>query len=305
MRVVVVGAGAIGSLFGGRLADQHEVVLIGRTPHVEAIRSQGLRLTGQTERRVKVKASTTCENLQEADVVLITTKAHDTAGAVTTARPVIGETTFVVSLQNGLGNIETIEEQVGPERTIGASTSHGCIFHGPGHVEHTGLGDTVLGPPEPPDLPAHHELADAFTRAGLETEVVPDIRGELWAKAAVNAAINPLTAITGLPNGALLDIPELTRLMAEVAGEVETVARARGLEVEEGAWVEKAAQVADRTATNRSSMLQDVQNGKRTEIDAICGQIAALADQAGVDATQNRALHALVTGIEATLTYDG
>lgn len=305
MRVVVVGAGAIGSLFGGCLADQHEVVLIGRRPHVDAIRSQGLRLTGQTERRVKVKASTTCENLEVADVVLITTKAHDTAGAVTTARPVIGETTFVVSLQNGLGNIETIQGQVGPERTIGASTSHGCIFQGPGHVEHTGLGDTVLGPPVPPDLPAHHELADALTQAGLETEVVPDISEELWAKAAVNAAINPLTAITGLPNGALLDIPRLTRLMADVAGEVETVARARGLDVEEGAWVEKAAQVADRTATNRSSMLQDVQNGKRTEIDAICGQIAALADQVGVDAAQNRALHALVTGIEATLTYDG
>lgn len=305
MRIVVVGAGAIGSLVGGRLADHHDVVLIGRGPHVEAIRAQGLRLTGQTERRVKVQASTTCENLGPADVVLVTTKAHDTPGALQTAAPVIGPATFVVSLQNGLGNIETIEDRVGTERTIGASTSHGCIFQGPGHVEHTGLGDTVLGPPEPPDLPAHHELADAFTQAGIETDVVPDISDELWAKAAVNAAINPLTAITGLPNGALLDLPELSRLMADVAGEVETVARARGIEVEEGAWVEKAAQVADRTAGNRSSMLQDVQNGKRTEIDAICGQIATFAEEAGVDAAQNRALHALVKGIEATLTYDG
>ncbi len=305
MRIVVVGAGAIGSLFGGRLADQHEVVLIGRTPHVDAIGAQGLRLTGHTERRVKLQASTTCQNLQTADVVLITTKAHDTAGALSTARPVIGPATFVVSLQNGLGNVETIEDQVGAERTIGASTSHGCIFQGPGHVEHTGLGDTVLGPLEPPDLPAHHELAEAFNQAGLETEVVPDIREQLWAKAAVNAAINPLTAITGLPNGALLDLPELTRLMADVAGEVETVARARGIDVGEGTWVEKAAEVADRTSANRSSMLQDVQNGKRTEIDAICGQIATFAEEAGVDAAQNRALHALVKGIEATLTYDG
>lgn len=305
MRVVVMGAGAIGSMVGGRLASDHDVTLVGRRPHVDAIEAQGLTLTGETERTVETDAVTTVDGLEPADVVFLTVKAYDTAQAVRQALPVVGDHTFVVSLQNGLGNLETVAEHVPVPRVIGATTSHGCLFHGPGRVEHTGTGDTVLGPMEPPDLPAHHELAEALTKAGIQTEVVADIRPRLWSKAAVNAAINPLTAITGLPNGALIEVDELTNLLDAVARETEAVARGAGVAVDEDAWVDTARTVAQRTARNRSSMLQDVQRGRRTEIDAISGRIADVAARHEVQAPLNRALHALVTGIEATLTYDG
>lgn len=305
MRIVVMGAGAIGSMVGGRLAQVHDVTLVGREPHVEAIRAHGLELTGETELRIKVDARTDTRGMEPAEVLFLTVKAYQTEQALADAAGAIDQHTYVVSLQNGLGNLEKVAEAVPEARVIGGTTSHGCIFHGPGHVEHTGSGETVIGPMEPPDLPAHHELADAMAEVGLETDVVADIRTRLWAKAAVNAAINPITAITGLPNGALLEIDELERLHEAAAAETERVARAAGIGVDEGAWVEKARTVARRTARNRSSMLQDVERGQRTEIDAICGRIAEVAERHGEPTPVNRALHALVTGIEATLTYDG
>lgn len=304
MRVVVMGAGAIGSWVGARLTDDHDVALVARAPHVAAIQEDGLRITGHTQRTVHPEATTDAKELPQADVVFLTVKAYDTAQAIQEASPLIGEHTHVVSLQNGLGNLDAIAQHVPKPRIVGATTAHGCTFHGPGRIEHAGTGDTVLGPLEPPDLPAHHELAAMLTDAGIETSVAAHIQPQLWAKAAVNAAINPLTAITGLPNGALLDIESLRTLMANVAEETETVARAAGISVPEEAWVDQARTVAKRTAKNRSSMLQDIQKGKRTEIDAINGHIARTAQQNGMDAPLNRALHALVTGIEATLTYD-
>lgn len=304
MRIVVLGAGALGSLVGGLLAARHDVVLVGRRPHTDVVEARGLRLSGLEERTVELRATDTTTNLEPADVLLVTVKAHSTAHALGTAGDALGPDTFVLSLQNGLGNVEAIAQRVGPERTIGATTSHGARLLEPGHVAHTGPGKTVLGPLGPPDLPAHHELAEALTTAGIETEVVPEIGPALWEKAAINAAINPLTAITGLPNGALLEVPALTRLLDETAREVEAVARARGLVVDEDAWVRAARRVAERTAKNRSSMLQDVERGRPTEIDAISGVIAAFAEEAGVEAPRNRALHALVRGIEATLRYD-
>lgn len=292
-------------MLGARLADDHDVTLIGREPHVRAIRERGLEVTGETQRTVQVDARTDADGLDPADVVFLTVKSYQTAQAMSDVDPAIGENTFVTTLQNGLGNVETIARRVGEARTIGGTTSHGCIFQGPGRIEHTGTGDTVIGPIDPPDRPAHHQLAKALTGAGIVTEVVRDVRERLWAKAAVNAAINPLTAVTGLPNGALLESEELKALLEATAGEVEAVARAEGFDVDEGAWIDEARKVARRTARNRSSMLQDVERGRRTEIDAICGHVAQRALEHGVPAPRNETLHALVSGIEATLSYDG
>lgn len=304
MRVVVMGAGAIGSMLGARLADEHDVALIGREPHVRAIRDRGLEVTGHTQRTVDVEAHTDADALDAADVVFVTVKAYQTPQALRDVEPAIGPNTFLVTLQNGLGNAELLARRVGESHAIAGTTSHGCIFHGPGRVEHTGLGDTVIGPLSPPDRPAHHQLAEALTEAGIETDVVEDVRPELWSKAAVNAAINPLTAIAGLPNGALLEVDELDRLMREAAREVEAVARSEGIDVDEDAWVERAREVAGKTAENRSSMLQDVERGRRTEIDAICGHVVEVGRRNGVETPRNETLHGLVKGIEATLTYD-
>lgn len=305
MRILVMGAGAIGSMVGARLADEHEVTLVGRRAHVRAIDAQGLEITGHTQRTVDVDARTDAGEMAPVDVVFLTVKAYQTAAALEDASAAIGPETFVVTLQNGLGNVEGIARRVGESRTIGGTTSHGCIFHGPGRVEHTGVGDTVIGPVDPPDLPVHHQLAEALSDVGITTEVVEEIHPQLWAKVAVNAAINPLTAITGLPNGALLEMSRLEALAKRTATEVEQVAHSEGIDVEDGVWADRAQRVAKRTAHNRSSMLQDVERGRRTEIDAICGRVAELAERHGVSAPCNETLHALVKGIEATLTYDG
>jgi 2-dehydropantoate 2-reductase len=300
-----MGAGAIGSMLGARLADEHDVTLIGREAHVRAIRERGLEVTGHTQRTVDVDARTDAHELDPADVVFLTVKAYQTEQALADVEPAIGPNTFLATLQNGLGNLEQLARRVGESHAIGGTTSHGCLFHGPGRVEHTGVGDTVIGPIAPPDRPAHHQLAEALTEAGIEAEVAADIRPQLWAKAAVNAAINPATAIAGLPNGALLDVDELERLLEAAAREVEDVARSEGIEVEEGAWVDRARTVAKQTARNRSSMLQDVERGRRTEIDAICGRVVEVARRNGVPVPRNETLHGLVKGIEATRTYDG
>jgi 2-dehydropantoate 2-reductase len=300
-----MGAGAIGSMLGARLADDHDVALIGREPHVRAIRDRGLEVTGCTQRTVDVEAHTEPAEVGEADVVFLTVKAYQTGQALRDIEPAIGPNTFLVTLQTGLGNADQLVRRVGESHAIAGTTSHGCIFQGPGRIEHAGVGDTVVGPISPPDRPADHQLAEELTEAGIETDVVEDVRPELWAKAAVNAAINPLTAIAGLPNGALLEVPELEELMDQAAREVEAVARSEGFEVEEEAWVERAREVAEKTAKNRSSMLQDVERGRRTEIDAICGHVAEVAQRNDVPAPRNETLHALVRGIEATLTYDG
>jgi 2-dehydropantoate 2-reductase len=299
-----MGAGAIGSLLGARLADDHEVTLVGREAHVRAIDQRGLEVTGETQRTVDVDATTDSGSLEPADVVFLTVKAFQTAQALEDAEPAIGPNTFLVTLQNGLGNVDQLVRRVGDSHAIGGTTSHGCIFQGPGRVEHTGVGDTVIGPVAPPERPAHHQLAEALTEAGIEAEAVADVRPEIWSKVAVNAAINPTTAIAGLPNGALLEVDELERLLEEAAREVEAVARSEGIEVDEGAWVDRARTVAKTTARNRSSMLQDVERGRRTEIDALCGRVADIAQRNGVPAPRNETLHALVKGIEATLTYD-
>ena len=305
MRVIVLGAGALGSLVGGLLSRTHDVTLVGRSPHVEAIRAAGLRLTGIEDDTLHPRATTTTVNLDPADLLILTVKAHATGTALAQAGDAIGPDTLVLTLQNGLGNAEGVAGRVGLGRTVVGVTSHGALLEAPGVVAHTGEGDTTIGPFAGPDLPAHHELAGYLTDAGLETTVVEDMRPVLWNKVAVNAAINPLTAITGLPNGALLEVPELAALLEAVAQEVETIARATGVPVEEGSYVAQARLVAERTAKNRSSMLQDIERGRATEIDAICGAIVAAGAEAGVDAARNRALHALVKGIEATLRYDG
>ena len=144
------------------------------------------------------------------------------------------------------------------------------------------------------------EVANLFTEAGILTTISSDIRAEIWLKAAVNAAINPATAITGLKNGALLMSKELTRLMELAASEVAAVAMGRGVDLDPELAIEKAKEVAALTADNKSSMLQDIERCKRTEIESICGAIVRYGETAGVETPVNRALLALVKGIETT-----
>jgi 2-dehydropantoate 2-reductase len=231
------------------------------------------------------------------DVLLLTVKAYDTRRALRDAAPLVGQRTSLVSLQNGLGNVEAAAEAFDERRVFAGVTTHGVTFVEPGHVRHAGTGYFLVGSPY-----GEHEraeaLVDLFREAGLDAARSSRIAGELWAKVVVNAGINPLTAITGLPNGALLQVPALRELMQRTAEEVVDVARAEGVALPEDDLVARARRVAELTAANKSSMLQDVERGRRTEIDAICGEVVERGLRRGVDTPVNLTLRALVKGIE-------
>ena len=298
MRVVVLGAGAMGSWLGAILCKGgHDVTLVARRDHAAVVAAHGLRVTGRTDLHVHPAVVERAADAPTPDLLVVSVKAYDTVRALQDARPLLGQRTSVLSLQNGLGNLERIAEAADERRTFAAVTTHGVTHVEPGHVRHAGVGYLRVGSPYNEHARAR-ALADAFQKAGLDAEPTDKVLGEVWAKVVVNAAINPLTAITGLPNGALLEVAPLRELMQRVVEEAVDVARAEGAPLPEDDLLLRARRVAELTAPNKSSMLQDVERGRRTEIDAICGEIVERGLRHAVDTPVNVTLRALVKGIE-------
>lgn len=278
MDVVVFGAGALGSLIGGLLAREHAVALVGRTPHIEAIADRGLRLIGGSETTVHPRATTALDT--DAELAVVTTKSFDTE---TAARALATrEIGAALSLQNGMGNEETLAAHLDCP-VLGGATTFGALFREPGVVECTGVGDVVLGAFAGPkashaDREAARRAGDAFESAGIDAEVVADVRPRLWEKLAVNAGINPVTALCRLDNGCVRE-PPARAVATQAAAEVAAVATDRGIELGGDVAREAVLAVAGATAANRSSMRADVEAGRRTEIDAINGYVVEVADR--------------------------
>ena len=315
---LIYGAGALGSLFGARLAlAGHRVTLLGRPAHVEAIRERGLLVTGLTEGLVELEAVANLGELASAhrfDLILVMVKAYATTQAAgelaqwleergRDTRPPPGAT-VVVSFQNGLDNLTGLAANLGPRPLLGGLTSHGAIFVDWGHIHHAGIGYTVVGQHQgeadgkegSPSTPLR-TLKEALDRAGIETSLTGNLTSEVWAKGLVNCAINPVTALSGLTNGALLQGP-LRRLARQACQEGAEVARAAGVTLPGDPW-ERVGRVISETAKNRSSMLQDLQRGRRTEINAISGAVVRLGATLGVPTPVNNTLWRLVQGVEA------
>ncbi|MCK4400565.1 2-dehydropantoate 2-reductase [Candidatus Bathyarchaeota archaeon] len=301
MRVAVVGAGAMGCLYGGHLAEAGVDVSLMDVwrEHVDAINAKGLHMTGVSgDRVVHVPATIDPETVGEIDLMLLFVKSYDTAQAMRDSGPLIGGDTCVLTLQNGLGNLEAITEVVGAGRVLGGTTSHGSTLVGPGEIRHAGVGPTVIGTLDGGSRSMAETAADMFNGAGLQTRVSGDVRGDIWGKVLVNLGINALTALTGLRNGQLLEIPELRLLMRLAVEEGMMVAEADGVDLSIIDHVAHVYEVAEATGANRSSMLQDVDRGRRTEIDALNGAVVGLGEKLGVETPVNRALTSLVKGLE-------
>lgn len=293
MEIVVFGAGSLGSLIGGLLARDHAVTLIGRRRHVRAITDDGLHLGGAIDRTVEVAART--ELAAGADLALVTVKAYDTAGAADALAPY--RFGAVLSLQNGLGNEERLADRL-DTTVLAGTTTYGATLRAPGDVECTGEGTIRLGPLPPSREPAvdrARRVGDAFASAGIETDVVADMRRPLWRKLATNAAVNPVTALADVRNGRLVGDPA-GPIAARAATETAAVARDRGIDLTDTAVRAALSAVLETTATNSSSMRQDFHAGRRTEIDAING---AVVDRAGRPVPVNETLTALVRAWEA------
>ncbi|MEF8774796.1 MAG: ketopantoate reductase family protein [Halobacteriales archaeon] len=289
MRIVVFGAGSLGSLVGGLLSTVADVTLVGRAPHVEAVREHGLRITGAVDRTVHPDARTTLPG--SADLAIVTVKSYDTDGAASQLAD--RDLDAVLSLQNGLGNEDVLADHL-PCEVLAGTCTYGARFRDPGHVECTGLGTVELGPREGGESARADRVGELFDDAGFETTVATDMPRRLWRKLAVNAGINPTTALARVPNGELVDGPagETARLAAREVGRVATD---NGVELAPDDAVRAMVDVAARTAANRSSMLQDVEANRRTEIDAISG---AVVDRAVEPAPVNRVLTSLVRAWE-------
>ncbi|MCL7417547.1 MAG: 2-dehydropantoate 2-reductase [Halalkalicoccus sp.] len=274
MRIVVFGAGSLGSLLGGLLAREHRVTLVGRDPHVSVIRENGLRISGAIEARVSPNATIDAD--LAADLVLVTVKSYDTVEAARTLST--GEFGAALSLQNGIGNEERLARDLDAP-VLAGTASYGAALERPGEVACTGVGRVVLGSPEGGESALAARVGEAFTRAGVEVTVAADMPRRLWEKCAVNAGINPVTALAGVENGAILAEPAWP-IASEAARETARVARENGVDLSEETALDALRRVASATRENTSSMAQDLEKGRRTEIDAINGAVVEHAPSA-------------------------
>ena len=302
MKIVIIGAGAMGGLFAARLAAAGEDVSVVDVwaEHVEAIRTQGLILeTGEGVIKALPAAASRSEDLAvAADLVIIFVKSAMTEAAARSAQTLLGSAGRVLTLQNGLGNAETIAALVGAERVLAGTTAQGATLLGPGRIRHGGRGDTHIGRLAGPVDDFCREAAAILTRAGIPAFAEDAVQSLIWGKLVINAGINALTALLRYGNGQLNDHEETRELVKLAVTEAVQVAAAAHIPLPYGDAVEKVLAVAAATATNRSSMLQDILHGRITEIDAINGALVREGIRLAVPTPVNRTLTLLIKALE-------
>lgn len=303
MKIGIIGVGAMGCLFAGRLAAHADVVMVGHWPdQLTALRQEGLTLIDPDGTRVRHEVAVNAGDVQGAnfDLALVLVKSYQTPRASVLAAQGLSVNGAALTLQNGLGNLEMVAEAVGAARATLGTTSEGATIIRPGVVQHAGHGLTHLAP-TPATEAALTELARLLNQAGMVTHLTEDVDSLIWGKLAVNAGINPLTALLRVPNGFLAEDGAARKIMSEAAQEAAAVAAAQGIALPYADAAARALEVATATAANHSSMLQDVMRGAPTEIDAICGAIVNVGRRYGVAAPVNAELLRLVRQQSAAL----
>lgn len=312
--ILIAGAGAIGSVMGAMLrAAGHEVAMLGRRAHLDAVARNGLRLTGLFGERV-VRGFTLAERAAELDrrfdLVLLTVKSYDTAAIAAELSPILAPDGLVVSMQNGVGNIETLVERFGAARVLGGRVIFGAEMESPGAVRVTVFAEPVAVGPAPYMqgeesarlVERARAVAAMLTQAGIPTEACADVMPYLWTKLFYNAALSPLGALLGLHYGALAEDPDLRAIMDDAIGEAFAVARRMNVAVPfkdadayRGVFYEK---LVPSTFHHRPTMLYDLERRGRTDVDALNGKVVELAERFGLEAPVNRMLTRLVRARE-------
>jgi 2-dehydropantoate 2-reductase len=300
MKIVIIGAGAMGSLFGGFLTlSGEEVWLVDiRREQIETVRSLGLTIEENGKLQViNVNATLDVKSIGKADLVLFFVKTYHMEKAVSDALALEKKETLFLTLQNGLGVEEMISKKIDRKKIILGVTSHGATLIGPGHIRHAGKGLTYIGELDHQRTERVAQIAAIFSEAGFQTDVSPNIHHHVWDKFLVNVGINALTALTGFKNGQLLDYPETLRLMEQLVSEAVEVAKKNGIPIVENP-VERVKRVAEATRRNRSSMGQDFDFRQKTEIDVINGAVVREAQRLGIAVPCNQMITDLVKAIE-------
>lgn len=298
MKIAVMGAGAVGCYYGGLLARVgNDVALIGRSSHVDAIVRNGLRLeTSAFDERVAVKAFVDARGVQGADVVLCCVKTSDTAQAASAMAPHLAPDAVVVSLQNGVDNPALLRTRLSQE-VIPAAVYVATQMAGDGHVRHHGGGRLVLGR-SPTGTPGSGSVAALFSAAGVPVEISDNIEGVLWTKLVINCAYNALSAITALPYARLVEQAGVEQVLNDVVGECLAVAAKAGITPEGDVW-DGVRRIPEAMPNQMSSTAQDLQRGRKTEIDHLNGCIVRLGEELGVPVPVNRLLLTLVKVLES------
>ncbi|CAJ37426.1 ketopantoate reductase family protein [Methanocella arvoryzae] len=292
MKISVIGAGALGTFYAAMLAASgQDVTLVCRPKYREAL-EKGVQVDGVFQATAKPRIS---DRPVPADLVFTAVKSYDVEAAVEGLS--FNPGTLVVVISNGLGSDEAAAAKIGSCRVAAGVSYSGVVFLEPGRVHVAGYTETVLGSTDPGARDRLDMALIALEKAGLKARIADDIRAAQWEKLFANVGINAITAITGLKNGMLLEIPELKALVTAAVSEAGEVARAAGIRVGVDP-VEQTYRVIRDTAGNRSSMLQDVTKGKRTEIDVLNSKIAEIGRACGIPTPVNDTITALIRGIE-------
>ena len=301
LKIAVMGAGAVGCYYGAMLARAgHDVVLIARPHHVQAIAADGLRLqTAHFEEQVRLAASTQASAVQGADVVLFCVKSTDTGSAGAQIRPFLKADALVLCLQNGVDNAERLRLEL-PEHDVAAAVVYVATeMVGPGHVKHNGRGELVLAPSTFARI-SSRTLANALVAAGVPTEISGNVRGALWAKLTLNCAYNAVSAITQLPYGKTVPGVGIQEVTRDLVDECLAVAAADGVTIA-GDMDAAVRNIAETMQSQYSSTAQDLARGKHTEIDYLNGFIVRRGEALGVATPVNRVMWALVKLLESRL----
>lgn len=295
-KVLIVGTGALGTLFAARLAGSgNQVTILGTWKNaLAALNRDGARLVTAegVEIHFPVRATDDPSECADADLALVLVKAWQTERAAGQLAACLSQSALAVTLQNGLGNREILSGALGDARVMLGVSTYGATLLGPGLARSGGEGVLSLEA-----HPGSGQVECLLRGAGFRVEIVPDANALAWGKLVINAAINPLTALLRVPNGELLKRPAARLLMSALAREAAAVAQAGGVKLPFADPVTAAEEVARRTAANRSSMLQDVKRGARTEIDAICGAVTRAAQERGVPAPVNWTMWQLMNAL--------
>jgi 2-dehydropantoate 2-reductase len=306
LKIAILGAGALGCAIGATLTEGgHETWLIDRSPaHVDAMRTHGLRVDdARGTRQVRVRATTEPSEAGEADVVIVLVKSFHTDAAIRGALALVGPQTVVLSLQNGLGHEDILADAVGRERVLAGKTYVGGVLRGAGHIESGVVGKhTIIGELDGRVTERAQRIAEAFSRAGLQTQVSDNIVGTMWDKLLVNVATGALTGITSLTYGQLYDEPLLKAASLAAVSEAIAAAQAAGVTLSmtdpEQAWTLAAEGLP---AAFKTSMLQSLEKGSVTEIDFINGSVVRWGARHGVPTPVNATLVACIKGIERAM----
>lgn len=298
MKVLVFGAGALGSVLGALLSRRQNVLLVTRGEHLEAIKKEGLTIDGLIHENFQLSSDDSSSLKGKYDIILVTTKAYATEEAANACKDLLSEGGVVMTVQNGIGNAEKLAKVFGREKVVAGVTSMAAHRIRPGTVNYVAEGEILIGSltndPRPMKV-----IEEAFKKTRIRTVRSENITGAIWSKAIVNAAINTLTTVFDVRNGAIAENPVLRNLAMNICEEGMGVAKAWGIRLEPPDVSNYMLDIAKRTAANKSSMTMDIELKRRTEIDAISGIIIEAGRSKGVETPTISRLYTIVKFLES------